>query len=189
MPLVREGSPRESCRPQSYVCTAPSLVPFLRMIECEKTSLSYGCFGRAAVVLSAFRVSLRSSSVRDETGQRQVLPVMFFSPFLVTNLTPVPFRLPVRRRVGSVCPSRQQRAAKVRTPLQLYVRHLMLEKLRDDPDVVEGVIKQLRKLPWQVGRPCRRVDVKSVLRQPAPHGGVTVLVVGGGSGAAAASAG
>eukprot|EP00752_Nemacystus_decipiens_P014194 g12623.t1 len=46
-------------------------------------------------------------------------------------------------------PERQQRAAKVRTPLQLYVRHLMLEKLRDDPDVVEGVIKQLRKLPWQ----------------------------------------
>ena len=69
----------------------------------------------------------------------------------------------------------------------------MLEKLRDDPDVVEGVIKQLRKLPWQVGRPCGRIDVKSVLRQPAPYGGVTVLVVGGviggGSGAAAASAG
>lgn len=39
---------------------------------------------------------------------------------------------------------------KVRTPLQLYVRHLMMERLRDDPDVVEGVIKQLRKLPWQV---------------------------------------
>ncbi|CAM9681409.1 unnamed protein product, partial [Ectocarpus sp. 8 AP-2014] len=49
------------------------------------------------------------------------------------------------------CPpeSRQQRAAKVRTPLQLYVRHLMMDKLRDDPDVVEEVIKQLRKLPWQ----------------------------------------
>lgn len=26
----------------------------------------------------------------------------------------------------------------------------MLEKLRDDPEVVERVIKQLRKLPWQV---------------------------------------
>ncbi|CAN0203100.1 unnamed protein product, partial [Ectocarpus fasciculatus] len=49
------------------------------------------------------------------------------------------------------CPpeSRQQRAAKVRTPLQLYVRHLMMDKLRDDPDVVDEVIKQLRKLPWQ----------------------------------------
>ncbi|CAN0429389.1 unnamed protein product, partial [Hapterophycus canaliculatus] len=44
---------------------------------------------------------------------------------------------------------RQQRAVKVRTPLQLYVRHLILEKLKDDPDVVERVIKQLRKLPWQ----------------------------------------
>lgn len=39
----------------------------------------------------------------------------------------------------------------MRTPLQLYVRHLMMDKLRDDPDVVEEVIKQLRKLPWQVG--------------------------------------
>lgn len=47
--------------------------------------------------------------------------------------------------------SRQQRIAKVRTPLQLYVRHLMMEKLRDDPAVVEEVIKLLRKLPWQVG--------------------------------------
>ena len=46
--------------------------------------------------------------------------------------------------------SRPQRAAKVRTPLQLYVRHLMMERLRDDAEVVEGVIKQLRKLPWQV---------------------------------------
>lgn len=27
----------------------------------------------------------------------------------------------------------------------------MMDKLRDDPDVVEEVIKQLRKLPWQVG--------------------------------------
>ncbi|CAN0276671.1 unnamed protein product, partial [Ectocarpus sp. 13 AM-2016] len=56
---------------------------------------------------------------------------------------------------------RQQRAAKVRTPLQLYVRHLMMDKLRDDPDVVEEVIKQLRKLPWQDPE----VDVESeVLR-------------------------
>lgn len=39
----------------------------------------------------------------------------------------------------------------MRTPLQLYVRHLMMDKLRDDPDVVDEVIKQLRKLPWQVG--------------------------------------
>lgn len=46
--------------------------------------------------------------------------------------------------------SRQERAAKVRTPLQLYIRHLFMEKLTDDPDVVDGVIKQLRKLPWQV---------------------------------------
>lgn len=46
--------------------------------------------------------------------------------------------------------NRQQRAAKARTPLQLYVRRLMMEKLEDDPDVVESVIKQLRKLPWEV---------------------------------------
>lgn len=46
--------------------------------------------------------------------------------------------------------NRQKRAVKVRTPLQLYIRYLMMEKLRDDPVVVEGVIKQLRKLPWQV---------------------------------------
>ncbi|CAN0234153.1 unnamed protein product, partial [Laminaria digitata] len=43
----------------------------------------------------------------------------------------------------------QQRAAKARTPLQLYVRMLMMERLKDDPDVVESVIKQLRKLPWE----------------------------------------
>lgn len=48
---------------------------------------------------------------------------------------------------------RQERVAKVRTAPQLYVRHLMMEKLKDDADVVEAVIKQLRKLPWQVGLP------------------------------------
>lgn len=45
---------------------------------------------------------------------------------------------------------RQHKSAKVRTPLQLYIRHLFTERLQDDPDVVDGVIKQLRKLPWQV---------------------------------------
>lgn len=47
-------------------------------------------------------------------------------------------------------PNRQQRATRAKTPLQLYVRRLMMEKLKDDPDVVESVIKQLRKLPWEV---------------------------------------
>lgn len=32
------------------------------------------------------------------------------------------------------------------TPLQAYIRHLLLERL--DEDSVEVVIKQLRKLPW-----------------------------------------
>lgn len=59
---------------------------------------------------------------------------------------------------------RQQRAVKVRTPLQLYVRHLILEKLKDDPVVVEGVIKQLRKLPWQVRYICvEKIDIVIVV--------------------------
>ncbi|CAN0161797.1 unnamed protein product, partial [Discosporangium mesarthrocarpum] len=62
-------------------------------------------------------------------------------------------------------PIRQKKSAKARSQIEAYIRHLILERLEDTLESIEGVIKQLRKLPWQ--DPEERVEahvVKATLR-------------------------
>lgn len=45
-------------------------------------------------------------------------------------------------------PERVAREKKVRSKLELYIRHLLLSNLAPVPSVIDKIIRQLRKLPW-----------------------------------------
>ena len=79
---------------------------------------------------------------------------------------------PARRYYACCPPEKQQREAKVRSDLYVYVRWLLLKKLPGSGahgtipkrQRVETVIRELRKLPWDQENDCHRLVAKMFLK-------------------------